>query len=288
MRETSGLTPTQAQLAHSILNFGGQVQNCSIKELARATSTSVASIHRLCKKLGLEGYKELKVEIARSSALRMHKKFVNINFPFDANSGVTEITSRIGELYEMTLRETCSLLDPEALERAANLISSSSNVDIYTRSHNLYPARLFVDRMLSIGRAATCHDDFERQAWSAMSSDSNHVAIAISYSGLADILDELLPILASRSVPVIFIGTPDAAKCRPGLDIYLYLGDSEDIQNRIVQFASHIAVQFVLDSLYSCVFARNYKQSLSSLQQAQPYTTLLSPDERPCGYRPKR
>ena len=62
IRGARDLTPTEQHLANTVLAMGERVQDFTIKELASATSTSIASIHRLCRKLGLEGYKELKVE----------------------------------------------------------------------------------------------------------------------------------------------------------------------------------------------------------------------------------
>lgn len=83
-------------------------------------------------------------------------------------------------------------------------------------SHNLYPAGMFRDRLLSAGKSATCHDSVEAQVRTALASGPDHVAIIISYSGLAPNLKEILPILSSRHVPVIVIGTPYCARIHPG------------------------------------------------------------------------
>ena len=50
-----------------------------------------------------------------------------------------------------------------------------------------------------------------------------------------------------------------------------------DLQERITQFASHISVQFVLDILFSCVFAADYDRSATFLKGALPYTHLPVP-----------
>ena len=62
-------------------------------------------------------------------------------------------------LYQTTLAETQELLDPTQLDHAAKLIANARQVDIYTGSHNLYPAGMFRDRLLSAGKSATCHDN---------------------------------------------------------------------------------------------------------------------------------
>ena len=272
IRGARDLTPTEQHLANTVLAMGDRVQGYTIKELASATSTSIASIHRLCRKLGLEGYKELKVELARSEARRVAPAdAVDINFPFKAGETAQDIGPRMELLYAKTLRETREMLDAAAVDRAAELIDRAGQVDIYTTSHNLYPANMFCDRLLSAGRAATCHESLERQTRTALSSNERHTALMISYSGLASQIFRLLPILRERSCPIILIGTPYAARRHPGLDAYLHVSDSESLRNRITQFASHIAVQYTLDTLFSCFFARSYREDLDFLRASLPY-----------------
>lgn len=287
MELAEGFTPAEQQLAGTVLALGGRLHGLTIKELARAAHVSIPSVHRFCKKLGLEGFKELKVEVARAEARRVDQKGeVDINFPFAANDTADAVLAQMASVYQTTLADTRDLLDPAALERAAELLDRARGIDIYTQSHNLYPAQMFCDRLLSIGRSASCFESGERQARIALASDCHHVAIAISYSGLGPNLATILPILHERNVPTIFVGTPNGCRLNPGLDVYLHVSDRESLQNRITQFASHIAVQYVLDSLYGCLFARDYANSRAFLERSLPATSLpalrrteLSPTE---------
>lgn len=274
--EARDLTPTERQLGETALAMGERMRGTSIKEFAQAANVSVASIHRFCKKLGLEGFKELKIELARAAERRDRAtgSDIDINFPFDADSTATEIMERMERLYATTLCETREMLDPAQVEHAAKLIAGARQVDIYTGSHNLYPAGMFRDRLLSAGKSATCHDGIEAQIRTALASDPEHAAIAISYSGLAPNFKEILPVLSSRHVPVIVIGTPRCARLHPGFAAYLTVSDIESLSHRITQFASHIAVQYALDTLYSCFFARDYARSMAFLESSFPYTRL--------------
>lgn len=269
-----GLTPTEQQLGQTVLAMGENVRGLSIKEFARQANVSVASIHRFCKKLGLEGFKELKVELVRAASYADSAPEVDIDFPFDATSTPAQVMERMEGLYQTTLAETQELLDPAQLDHAAKLIMRAGTVDIYTGSHNLYPAGMFRDRLLSAGKSATCHDSVEAQVRTVLASGPDHVAIIISYSGLAPNLKEILPILSSRHVPVIVIGTPYCARIHPGFAAYLTVSDHESMTHRITQFASHIAVQYVLDSLYSSYFAKDYARCSEFLERSFPYTRL--------------
>ena len=277
IRTTSGLTPAEQQLGQSVLALGDRPQDLTIKELARTASVSVPTVHRFCRKLGLTGFKELKVELARASATAEAVP-VDINFPFAAGEDAEHVASHLQALYDATLRDTRELLDPIELDHAAELLARARRINIYTQSHNLFPAQMFCERLLSVGREATCHEREERQVRQALASDSRDVAVVISYSGLNPHLRRLVPLLAAQHVPVIFVGTPAARRRNPGLTIYLAISDREDLQDRITQFASHIAVQYVLDTLFGCMFARTYDEGLAFLRKSLPYTRLPAAD----------
>lgn len=274
IREARGLTPTEQQLGEAVLALGDRLQVYSIKELAHDSSVSVASIHRFCRKLGLEGFKELKVEVARAFASESADLPVDINFPFSAGEASPRVMANMRALYTSTLRETCELLNPEELDRAAGLLARAHCIDIYTTSHNLFPAQMFCERLISAGRETTCHERVERQLRRILVSNERDVAVLISYSGLSPDLHKLMPLLAARGVPTILIGTPAAQRRNPGMSVYLNVSDRENLQDRITQFASHIAVQFVLDTLFGCMFARTYDKSLAFLEASLPYTRL--------------
>ena len=154
------------------------------------------------------------------------------------------------------------------------MLDDAACIDIYTQSHNLHPAQMFCDRLLSAGRNATCHESPERLVRTALATGASHAAVAISYSGLNQQLATLLPILAERGCPVVFIGTAAAQRLHPGLTAYLTVSDREHLQDRITQFASHIAVQYALDALYGCLFARDYERGIAFLERSLPYTRL--------------
>ena len=108
----------------------------------------------------------------------------------------------------------------------------------------------------------------------ALASDKTHAAIIISYSGLQASYRRIISVLREQGTPIILVGSQRARRALPSLDAYLMVSDRESLQHRITQFASHIAVQFVLDSLFCCVFARDYRKNMAFLQRSLPYTAL--------------
>ena len=213
---------------------------------------------------------------------------MNIDFPFEAGDDPGTIFEHMASVYDTTLHDTQSLVNFTEMDRAALILANADVIDIYTQSHNLYTAHMFCDRLLSIGKNVLCSENGERQIRRALASGPGHVALAISYSGLAPSLVQLLPLLKKRGVPIVYIGTPRGARINPGLDVYLHVSDRESLQNRLTQFASHIAVQYVLDVLFGCIFARTAGQSRAFWEESLPYTALpaLRNSAGPSGAQP--
>ncbi len=276
IRRARDLTPTERHLAQAILALGSQMQSYTVKELARTTSTSPASVNRLCKKLGLVGFKELKLEVMREHEASVDAApTVDVNFPFAPGDSQHTIVSNMSALYATTIADTAKLLDPAQLKRATRFIAAAESVEIYTGSHNVYPAQMFEERLLSAGKRAVCPLNGERQTRYALASGPHNVAIIITYSGNSDMYRHVVALLHERRTPVVLVGSSRARRALPGADAYLMVSERESLQNRITQFASHIAVQYVLDTLFCCVFACDYGANMDFLRQSLPYTAIL-------------
>ena len=272
IREAARLTPAEQRLAQVVLQLGERMQTITLKELAAAAGVSVPSAHRFCKKLGLEGFKELKVELARAWAHPGSAAAVDINFPFKPNERAAQILPHMESVYATTLHDTRALLDAGTLDAAAESIRHARVINVYTASHNLYAAHLFCDRLASLGKTSTCPEHLDLMIHTALTADETHAAVVISYSGRSAYLDRVQPLLKRGTVPTIFVGTPHAARLNPGHTHYLAVSDRESPEHRITQFASHIAVQYVLDALFCCLFAQDYETNRRLLERAVPYT----------------
>lgn len=269
------LTPTEQSLADTILASQEKLGSYSIEDLARESHTSPAAVSRFCKKLGLSGFRELKVEAARSVSMRASVEEVNVDYPFMADDSPRLVAQSFRSLYQFIIDDAVSCLSYSELYACARLTARARDVQLHTHSHNLYVAATLQERLLRIGHTAVLPSAEEERRIIAAASRPDTVAIVISYSGRATFLSRVLPILHDRNVPVIFIGSQEGARLNPGLAHYLLVSDREDPQERISQFASHIALQYVLDVLYGCVFTLDYNNNVEFLRK-----TMHSVDDR--------
>lgn len=74
--QVSSLNETEAHVYNYVLNNKEKVLEESIRELAHDTHVSTATIVRFCKKLGCEGFLELKYKLKESITEEEHKEYV--------------------------------------------------------------------------------------------------------------------------------------------------------------------------------------------------------------------
>lgn len=260
------LTPVENRVGQTVLRLKDAVEGYTVQELARTANASVASVHRFCKKIGVTGFKELKIELARAAAENAPgPDQVNVNFPFTASDTPRSAAARLKALYEVSVADTLDTLDTASLVCAARILRAARTVDIYTHTHNFYAAEWFEERLLGIGRDVRCPATEYAQREIAVGSDASRAAIVISYSGRAQYIPSLLGILRERGVPVIMIGAQEVERLHPGLACYLFFSDREHPRARIAQFSSHIALEYLLDVLYSTLFIMDYDRNMRYL-----------------------
>ena len=79
------LSAGQRKVAEYILNNKDAVTKLKIQELADILFISKSSIHRFVKKIGFNGFNDLKVSIAKENAdLLENNSYINVNYPFQA------------------------------------------------------------------------------------------------------------------------------------------------------------------------------------------------------------
>lgn len=249
------LTPIEQKITSYILNDPESILELKISELADSLYVSKSAIHRCIKKIGLRGYNDLKVCIAKERAL-LHQEdaAINVNSPFSQNDSPMVIASKLLDLYETTIKETFDCLKLNQLSAVSKILNRAKVIDIYTHAHNLNVAENFQDKMLTIGKKVVCPYNFYNQRLNALASDNTHVAIILSYSGKASWILPILKKLNEKGVKVIQVGKIGSNFYPQYIDFFLEVSDNENNRDRLSQFSSHISMQYIMDVLYGVIY----------------------------------
>lgn len=271
------MTPLESEIASYILNNKDAVTKLKIQELADILFISKSAIHRFVKKIGFNGFNDLKVRIAKENAdLLENNSYINVNYPFQAKDNPRQIAFKLLELYEKAIKDTFEYVDLDQIKAVSQLIDSADVIDIYTHAHNSNIAENFQDKMLTIGRSVNCPSSFYNQRLTVLASDQKHVAIILSYSGKATFILPIVKKLYEKGVKVIQIGKAGSNYYSQYVTYHLSISDSENNRDRMSQFSSHIAMQYIMDVLYSCIYNEKRKKNTKYIYDSIDYM-----DDRP-------
>jgi len=271
------MTPLESEIASYILNNKDAVTKLKIQELADILFISKSAIHRFVKKIGFNGFNDLKVSIAKENAdLLENNSYINVNYPFQAKDNPRQIAFKLLELYEKAIKDTFEYVDLDQIKAVSQLIDSADVIDVYTHAHNSNIAENFQDKMLTIGRCVNCPSSFYNQRLTVLASDQKHVAIILSYSGKATFILPIVKKLYEKGVKVIQIGKAGSNYYSQYVTYHLSISDSENNRDRMSQFSSHIAMQYIMDVLYGCIYNEKRKQNTKYIYDSIDYM-----DDRP-------
>lgn len=271
------MTPLESEIASYILNNKDAVTKLKIQELADILFISKSAIHRFVKKIGFNGFNDLKVSIAKENAdLLENNSYINVNYPFQAKDNPRQIAFKLLELYEKAIKDTFEYVDLDQIKAVSQLIDSADVIDVYTHAHNSNIAENFQDKMLTIGRSVNCPSSFYNQRLTVLASDQKHVAIILSYSGKATFILPIVKKLYEKGVKVIQIGKAGSNYYSQYVTYHLSISDSENNRDRMSQFSSHIAMQYIMDVLYGCIYNVRRKKNTKYI-----YGSIDYMDDRP-------
>lgn len=266
------LTPIEQNISSYILNHPQEILELSIDGFSNRIYVSKSAVLRFCKKIGLNGYNDLKVQLAKDYQSYVEsEKIPNVNYPFSKTDSSKNIANKMIQLYDMSIKDTYQTIDFEQFDRIAEILNSATIIDIYTHAHNLNVADNFKDKMLTIGRHVNTINDFYSQRLYASASNSQHVALILSYSKKASWIESIIEKLKETKTTIILIGKSGNQIYENSVKYSLSISNLENIQDRYSQFSSHIALQYCMDILYSAIYQLNFDENVQYNQKTIDY-----------------
>ena len=267
LREYRALPNSENEVRNYILKNSKKVISMSVQEVAKKSYTSPATVIRLCRRLDLKGYGQLKIELASEL-----KAFENMNLnlidhtTFKKNDSIADIVNKITDMSIKSIEETNLLLDQEVLLSVAKKIMKADIIDLYGAGASNNVAFDAGYKFMRIGKNVACLHLVDRQRIQAINSDANHFAIIISYSGETPEIIEIANILSKNNVPSVSITSSIQNRLMNIVDDNLFVSSREStFRNGAI--ISRTSTLYMLDLLYVTCISLNYDVSLKALEK---------------------
>lgn len=253
--EFGDLTPTQRRLAAFLLDNLGAASDYTITDLAEAAGVSIGTISQLCRRLGLKGYQDLRLGLARDAVVLEAAALEGTPTPREGDPAVTGAVARVFGSAREALADTATRLDPAAVAAAVERLATARRIEcvgVATSSLVAFEAAL---KLRKLGLDSVAHADAHQQAMSAALLDGRDALLAISHSGRTTDTLKAAGLAKANGATLIVISGQRRSPLAGAADILL-VAESTDTGFQVEPMASTLASLAIVQTLFLVLLER--------------------------------
>ncbi len=263
------LRPAEQRVAEAVIADPAGVSERSITMVARMCQTSETTVLRFCRAIGLGGYPELRIALARAAQWEERDRTAGAPISADIEPGdsMSDIVAKITHAEMRAVEDTAAMLEVDALMTAVETIRRAGRVDIYGIGASALVGQDLQHKLHRIGVVVFSWSEGHLALTAASVLGPGDAAIGISHTGTTLDTVDALKLAHSRGATTIavtnFAGSPIADEA----DLVLVTAARETTFRSGVT-TSRIAQLIVLDCLFTGVAQRSYELSLDKLRRS--------------------
>lgn len=263
-------TKSENSVADFIIENPFDIVNMSIQELGETTFTSTATVLRLCKKLGFDGFKDFKVAYLKDYyKFARVTSFVDTNTPFDERDNERNIIAKIGSLTCNSVSGTQALLDPHTIRKAVKMILKAENLFGVAVADSYIRLMDFQNKMLKINYFVKTTPLQPEQSYLCANASEKDLGLLISYSGrTAEVVHDAM-ILHKEKIPFIAITSDIRSPLAQLATINIIVPHDENIEKANYTLSSQLELEYALNVLFACVYQSKYSESKKHLYETR-------------------
>ncbi len=256
------LNNAQQKVAKYILENPKDIIHFSITELADNSSTSDATVFRLCNKLGYKGYQELKISLASVVV----KPIQNIHEEIKEDDNMYIVMHKIMNANIDSLENTLKKNSVDNIENSVEMLLKAGKVMFFGMGGSGALAMDACHKFVRTGLDCITYTDSHWQAMMAAIAKEDDVIVAFSNSGSNKELIESLKIGKENGVKIIAITGNAKSPISKLADIVLVAYGRESMF-RSEAMESRITALSLIDCLYVGVALKRKEETLSTLSK---------------------
>ncbi len=195
------LYEAEKKIADYVINQKEKVIEMTVSELAAQSNVSEATIVRFCKKCGLKGFYDLKINIAKDM---VKLKDSTVSNKLDSNNIGQSLQNILANKIE-ELKQTILMMDEREIKKILDIIKNARIVQFAAVGNTIPVAMDGTYKFNQLGISAVTNTIWETQLAFTYTLTKDDVVIVISNSGSAKKLVTLLEIANERKAITISI-----------------------------------------------------------------------------------
>lgn len=261
------LRPAEQRVAQAVLADPATISESSITAVARQCETSETTVLRFCRALGLAGYPELRIALAR--AAQWEESGQNGDGPITGQisetDSLSDVVRKITHADARAIEETASSLEISALEAAVDAVAKAGRIDIYGAGASALVGHDLHQKLHRIGLVSFIWPDPHQALTSAAVLNKGDVAVGISHTGTTVDTIDMLNVARRRGATTIAITNFRGSPIGEAAD-HLLITAARETTFRSGAMSSRIAQLALVDCLFAGVAQRYYDSAIEALE----------------------
>jgi RpiR family transcriptional regulator, carbohydrate utilization regulator len=264
------LNPALRRVGEYTLGNSDKIKLLKIRELARASKVSEATVTRFVREIGLDSFQNLKISIAaipHENVKHLNSKERLVYDDVSQHDSIERIIEKITFRNVEALQDTVKVINAAEVERAVAAIDQADFMVIYCVGTSTIAAESAKMRFYRIGKRCIVYNDPAHLAVSSSLLVEGNVAIGISNSGSTIPTVNALKAAKENGASTICITNYDNSPITEFSDIKIFTATKESsfFQESLV---SRVAQILIVDVLYACYASKHYDRSIELLEKS--------------------
>ncbi|MEV0846699.1 MurR/RpiR family transcriptional regulator [Streptomyces sp. NPDC049954] len=261
------LQPAEQRVAAAVLGDPAGAARMSSTTLATQARTSVTTVMRFCRAIGLSNYPQLRIALASSAAredARNSDRYWADDGDISEDDTLTQVVDKVIYNEARTLEDTRAQLELDVLARAVDAVAKARRIDVFGIGASGFVGQDLHQKLHRIGLMAFVWTDGHAALTASALLGEGDVALGISHSGSTVDTVEPLQAAGDRGATTIaltnFAGSP-LAECAD----HVLTTAVREMPLRSGATASRIAQLAVVDCLFVGVAQRSFTNATTAI-----------------------
>lgn len=198
------LTTAERKIATYVIESPQEVTGLTVHQLAEKCGVASSAVIRFCKTIQLQGFSELKLELARELGSKREEQ-KNTLPAVEHESGTEGVVRKVFQAGMDTLQDTLDKLDFSKIEKMSEVLVNAKHIFIFglgTSSTVVLDAQY---RLSQLGLWATACTDILLMGVTGANLEQGDVVLAISHSGRTKAVVDAVRLAKKKGATVLAI-----------------------------------------------------------------------------------
>ncbi|MDO4909879.1 MAG: MurR/RpiR family transcriptional regulator [Corynebacterium sp.] len=263
LRESGALTHQERLVADYLLEHLDRVEELSVADIAAGAFTSQATVVRLSKKVGCQGFKDMKMRLVIEVNQKDRIEKALAKEPITASSSASDIAVTIPVLYDKVITNTRLSLDNAVLEAVGAKLAEADKIEFYGTGVSYYLAQAAAFKFSTLGKEAAAQTRINHHYLAARKTGS-YVAVIFSFTGANQIVASMAKYLKDHTDSyVLGVLGPHYGAIEQYCDGIIEIPNRDSVVSLDI-ISSYTASNYVIDLLFGMTLAQDYTNPLNA------------------------